>query len=202
MSILSWNCQGLGSLWIIQNLREMRREHFSDFMFLLETKNSSHYVLNMLRSLGYDKCQLVDPEGLSGGLTLFWKSSYEVEVLQADKRIIDVKVKLGSIGFFISFVYGEPVIHLRQEVWDRLTNIGSTRKYAWLVIGDLNERIDNSEKLGGPPRDEADFYPFRNMIRDCGLLEVPSSGNRFSWAGTRNKVYTQCCLDRALGNSD
>ncbi|KAL1209991.1 hypothetical protein V5N11_020552 [Cardamine amara subsp. amara] len=180
----------------------MRREHFLDFLFLLETKNSSHYVLKMQRSLGYDMVQLVEPERLSDGLALFWKSSYEVEVLRAEKRIIDVKVKLRAICFFISFGYGEPARHLRQGVWDSLTEIGSTRLEAWLVVGDLNEQMDNSKKLGGPTRDDADFIPFRNMIIDCGLKEIPSSENRISWVGTRNNEYIQCCLDRALGNSD
>ncbi|KAL1200001.1 hypothetical protein V5N11_007210 [Cardamine amara subsp. amara] len=160
MSVMSWNCQGLGSTWTIQNLKEMRREHFLDFMFLLETKNYSNHVLKMKGWLGYEECHLVDPEGLSGGLALFWKSSYEVEILQSDKRIIDIKVKLGSLSFFISFVYGDPVRHLRQEVWEKLTDIGSLREEAWLVVGDLNELMNNSENLGGPLRDEASFYPF------------------------------------------
>lgn len=56
-----------------------------------------------------------------------------------------------------------------------------------MVIGDLNELMDNSEKLGGAVREEASFFPFRNMINDCGLRLIPSKGCRFSWAGERNK---------------
>lgn len=41
-----------------------------------------------------------------------------------------------------------------------------------------------------------------NMVNDCGLCALPSSGCRFSWAGVRNKEYIQCFLDRALGNAD
>ncbi|KAL1198728.1 hypothetical protein V5N11_002991 [Cardamine amara subsp. amara] len=102
----------------IQILREMYRAHFPDFLFLLETKNSSDRVLNMQQSLGYVHSHIVDPEGLSGGLALFWKSCYTVVVLQSDKRIIDVKVTLGRLEYFISFVYGDPARHLQQEVWD------------------------------------------------------------------------------------
>ncbi|KAL1200810.1 hypothetical protein V5N11_009476 [Cardamine amara subsp. amara] len=40
------------------------------------------------------------------------------------------------------------------------------------------------------------------MISECGLRAVPSSWNKFSWAGERNKIRVQCCLDRALGNTD
>ncbi|CAL9233524.1 unnamed protein product, partial [Arabidopsis halleri] len=155
MSIMSWNCQGMGSPQAIRRLREMRRLYFPDFLFLMETKNSSRHVLNAQGWMGYDHSHIVDPEGLSGGLVLFWKAAYEVEVLHSDKRIIDVKVTLGSLMFFISFVYGDPVQHLRQPVLERLTEIGIRRTDAWFVVGDLNELMDNSEKLGGPPRAEA-----------------------------------------------
>lgn len=47
-------------------------------------------------------------------------------------------------------MYGDPVRHLRQVVWDKLVDIRCSHDDAWLVIGDLNELIDNSEKLGGP----------------------------------------------------
>ncbi|KAG7567399.1 Ribonuclease H domain [Arabidopsis thaliana x Arabidopsis arenosa] len=40
------------------------------------------------------------------------------------------------------------------------------------------------------------------MINDCRLREVPSIGNSFSWAGERNKMWIQCRLDRALGNTE
>ncbi|KAG7586642.1 Reverse transcriptase zinc-binding domain [Arabidopsis thaliana x Arabidopsis arenosa] len=182
--------------------QEMRRDHFPDILFLLETKNSSHHVLNVKQWLGYDFAHIVDPEGLSGGLALFWKASYDVEVLHSDKRIIDTKVKIGSLWFFVSFVYGDPACNLRQEVWDNLTRIGLTRNEPWFVVGDLNEIWDNSEKFGGPARDESSFIPFRNMIQDCRLRDVPFSGNMFSWAGKRNDMWIQIRLDRALGNAE
>ncbi|EFH70166.1 predicted protein [Arabidopsis lyrata subsp. lyrata] len=108
--------------------------------------------------MGYKNAHIVDPEGLSGGLALFWKDSYNVEILFSDSRIIDAKVKLGSLIFYISCVYGDPVAHLRQIVWDKLIDISVLRNDPWLVLGDLNEIMNNSEKLGGPARVESSFY--------------------------------------------
>lgn len=64
---------------------------------------------------------------MSGGLTLFWKASYNIQVLYYDKRIIDVQVNLGVLKFFISFVYGDHVRYLWQIVWDSLISIGAKR---------------------------------------------------------------------------
>ncbi|KAG7572529.1 hypothetical protein ISN44_As09g008890 [Arabidopsis suecica] len=192
--------KGLGGTLTIPTLKEMRREHFPDFLFLMETKNSINHVKKVQQWMGYDHSHIVDPIGLSGGQALFWKSAYEVEIISSDHRIIDVRVKLGSQQFFISCVYGDPASHLRQEVWNSLIDIGVSRDDPWLVLGDLNEILNNTEKLGGPARAESSFFPFRNMINDCRLREVPSIGNKFSWAGDRNNQWIQCCLDRALGN--
>lgn len=63
----------------------------------------------------------------------------------------------------------------------------SNRDELWLVVSDLNELVDNTEKLGGPNHEEASFSPFRNMIQDCRIREVTSSGNKLSWAGEHEK---------------
>lgn len=64
-----------------------------------------------------------------------------------DSRVIDLKIKLGSIGFFISCVYGDTARALRHHVWDFLSQIGSGKDEAWLLIGDFNELMNNSEKI-------------------------------------------------------
>ena len=210
MKTLSWYCQGLRSNLTVRRLEEMCREHLPDFVFLLETKNSSAHVLKFQSSLGYDHCFLVDPVGLSGGLALFWKSNFEVEVLQASNRIIDTKIKFGSRVFFMSFVYGDPVRQRRSVVWVMLKDIGLNRNGGWFLVGDFNELMNNSEKVGGPRRQENTFYEFRALSRDYRLKEVPSSGNRLSWAGVREimvngvkeTVWVQCRLDRAFGNAE
>lgn len=49
---------------------------------------------NLQKGLRYDQVHIVDLEGLSGGLVLFWTVSYKVKVLHSDNRIINVKVNL------------------------------------------------------------------------------------------------------------
>ena len=118
MTTLSWNCRGLRSILTVRRLEEMCREHLPDFLFLLETKNSSDHIEGFRRSLGYDHIFLVNPVGLSGGLALFWRNSHEVEVLSSFDRIIDVRVKQRDLVYFISFVYGDPIRHKGHIVWE------------------------------------------------------------------------------------
>lgn len=160
MSILSWNCQGLGNPETVQRLREMHRVHFPDFLFLMETKQKTSYIEHLKTSLGYDKLITVDPIGRSGGLAVMWKRSYEVEVLSMDNRIIDLKVTIGSLVFFLTCVYGDPVRGRRKWVWEKLINIGIQRDEAWVLVGDFNELRHHEEKLGGAIREESTFWDF------------------------------------------
>ena len=202
MSIFSWNCQGAGSSETVQQLRVFRRKYFPDFLFLMETKQKDVYVKGLQQSLGYDHLFTVEPVGLSGGLAVMWKDSYSVSVLSSDKRIIDMEVKLGSIKFFLTCVYGDPVTAKRQEVWDRLVDIGLVRDEAWILAGDFNELMSNEEKLGGAVRSDASFWNFRNMAENCKIRELRFSGNWLSWAGKRDNVCVQCRLDRSFGNNE
>lgn len=83
-----------------------------------------------------------------------------------------------------------------------MTRIGIDREEAWCLVGDFNELMHSSETLGGPSREEASFYPFRTMVNSCRVQELPSSGNKFSWAGWREGVWVQSQLDRIFGNAD
>lgn len=84
------------------------------------------------------------------------------------------------------------------------------RNDGWCLVGEFNEIMNNSEKIGGPSRHEASFDPFRSFARVCRLKEVPSSGNKISWEGVREvisngikeNVWIQCWFDRAFGNAE
>lgn len=111
-------------------------------------------------------------------------------------------MKLGSLEFFISCVYGDPVREHMKKVWDMLTDIGINRNEPWLLLGDFNELLSNDEKEGGAVRHESIFWDFRNLVTNCKLREIRSMGISLSWAGRRDKVWVKCRLDRSFGNHE
>ena len=116
----------------------------------------------------------MDPNGRSGGLALFYNNEYQVKILYSSNRMIDIEAVSNGKQVFLTFVHGEPVQKLREQVWERLTRFELSRSELWFIIGDLNEITGNHENGGGSLRCTTSFIPFNNMIRNSGLLEFPA----------------------------
>ena len=48
MKILSWNCQGLGNLWTVRNLRNLARDQAPGVFFLMETRLNKEVLMNFV----------------------------------------------------------------------------------------------------------------------------------------------------------
>ncbi|KAF8088698.1 hypothetical protein N665_0532s0058 [Sinapis alba] len=204
MSIIAWNCRGLGRSQglTIPRLMEMSKNHFPEVMFLIETMHGRDTLVDIQVWLGFDRVHTVDPVGKSGGLAVFWRKSADVEIKFSDKNLIDFAVRLGGCKCFVSCIYGDPKEKIRNLVWERITRIGINRNAPWCLVGDFNAICHNGEKLGGPLRCASFFRPFNDMLRDCKMKELPSTCDPFTWGGRRANKWIQCKLDRCFVNKE
>jgi exonuclease III len=98
MSLLSWNCRGLGNPQTVQFLRRLVKEKSSCLVFLMETKRLQNNVGFLKVQLGFDNLFAVDCIGRSGGLILLWKSSAQVTIQNYSLRHINAEFQLCSNG--------------------------------------------------------------------------------------------------------
>lgn len=197
---MSWNCQGLRGNLTVRRLKELHRCFSPDILFLMETKNEDDIISTSLQDLGFTNQFTVPPLGLSGGLALLWKEGINIELLDSSPNLIDSKITLKSISSFVSFIYGPPQTENRAAFWSQMTTIGSLRDSAWLLTGDFNDILENSEKVGGPPRWEGSFQNFRSFVSQSGLWDVKHSGKALSWRGKRYTHFIKSRLDRSMAN--
>lgn len=166
----------------------------------METKNEDATVTSAVHELGYNNLFTVPPLGLGGGLALFWKDGIDISILSSSANFIDSQVTFKKSVSTITFVYGAPHKEKRATHWEAMASLGVNREGPWLLTGDFNDILYNSEKFGGPPRWEGSFLAFRSFVSQQGLWDVKHSGNPLSWRGTRYSHFIKSRLDRSLSN--
>lgn len=98
----------------------------------------------------------------------------------------------------------------RGELWERLQRTALIIIEPWLMLGNFNPIMNNTEKIGGHPLEESTFCEFNTILKICNmaglkLLEIYLVGmvNRSVVRnGQRTNELIQCCLDRALANTE
>lgn len=202
VTIVSWNCCGLGNPMTVRRLWEIHSSICSDILFLTEKKNPDDFVLKALNWMGYGSSTLVSPHSQGGGgLALFWKQEFDIVILSTCINFIDTNINYKNTSFYATFVCGEPDRTKRKEIWTKIFDIATARETYWLLTGDFNEILDNSEKTGGPLRAEGSFIYFRSFMSENNLYDLRYLGNPLSWRGYRHSHLIHCRLDRTLSNT-
>ncbi|KAL0411507.1 UNVERIFIED_CONTAM: putative mitochondrial protein [Sesamum latifolium] len=202
MSLVVWNCQGLGNPWTVKGLRDLLRVHKPRLVFLAETKCSVSQIEVVKRRLNlFGVC--VNPAGRSGGLALLWQKSIEVQLQSFSRWHIDVSVKLeeSSDWWRFSGIYGKPDTTKRVEFWNLLVRLHTQSVRPWLCAGNFNEILEHSEKEGGAIRAEWQIQNFRNCLAQYDLHDLGFRGPAFTWCNNQQEPYTvRERLDRACSN--
>lgn len=58
----------------------------------------------------------------------------------------------------------------------------------WLLLGDFNQVLWRDGKRGRSPVSQARVQPFVNMIKNCKLLDLDFSGQKFTWSNMRKGI--------------
>ncbi|XP_021834215.1 uncharacterized protein LOC110774005 [Prunus avium] len=202
---LIWNCQGLGTALTVQILRGMIHSHNPSVVFLMETKQNCHRMNQLRMRLGYQQGFNVDPIGLAGGLSLWWKPNVSVQIISASKNLIDTAILGDQTGIQMrcSYFYGPPYREEKESFWFGVSNLGVDVSVPWVCVGDFNEMIWHHEKLGGAPWCNSRVRYLRNFLNDHELIDLGHVGQNFTWARVDDGVISiQERLDRALVNTN
>ncbi|XP_072084637.1 uncharacterized protein [Arachis hypogaea] len=109
---------------------------------------------------------------------------------------------MGNTSSYCSAVYANPHIHRRKELWGDLTRIANMIHGPWIVLGDFNDILLQSEVRGGQFR-LARAEQFAETLEDCGLFDMGAIGRRFTWyRKVKGGVQVAKKLDRAVINQD
>ena len=96
MSILSWNCQGFGNRQTIQELGDLVQAQDPTVVFLAETWLVDSRLAGLHDSLRFGHHHGVFSLTRGGGLVMFWKKNFDLQVMSSLKNHIDVLINRGK----------------------------------------------------------------------------------------------------------
>ena len=161
MSIIVWNCHGLGNLRTGKELEVVIRAIDPSIVFIAETWADEVRLQEIKRNIEFDNLFFVEKNNRGGGLALFWKNSIDLSVDSFSPNHVDSIINKGTeeVWRFTGF-YGEPMTYKRMESWNKLRHLHHKFSFPWLCVEDFNEIIRSSEKLGGSSRNQTQMQLF------------------------------------------
>ncbi len=143
-----------------------------------------------------------------GGLAMLWYNQVELTISTYSRNHIDawVKRKGCNSGFQVTDFYGNPETHKRKESWALLKHLGSLGSDPWVCMGDFNEILDHSERMGRGSRPTWQIEDFRKAVVCCELHDMGFVGNPFTWrnkkeAHRNDATFATARLDRVFASA-
>ncbi|XP_062014109.1 uncharacterized protein LOC133730559 [Rosa rugosa] len=120
-----------------------------------------------------------------------------VRIVSAHHIDAEIRGAPGEPWWRITGFYGHARTGDRGDYWQLLRDLADLDSLPWVIIGDFNEILNNSEKLGGPLRSERQMRGFRDALGYGDLADLGFQGAKMTWWNSE----TQIRLDRAVGTS-
>ncbi|XP_075483551.1 uncharacterized protein LOC142523704 [Primulina tabacum] len=206
MNCFVWNARGLGNPRAFRELRRLVAKSNPSMMFICETKLYKSQYDSWRSYFQFKGIFSVECEGRKGGLVLLWKDMYDIKICSFFSGHIDCIVSAEQKFWRFTGFYGNPVTSLRYTSWQllsKLYQIPELQQLPWLVGGDFNEIIFDSEKYGGSLKPQSQMTAFSDTINGCLLSDLNFKGDKFTWCSKRHNgdnIFER--LDRFLGNAE
>ncbi|CAM8940929.1 unnamed protein product [Rhodiola kirilowii] len=200
MTILAWNCRGVGNPRSIRELRSLVQTTRPQILGLIETKVGKERLERLRIALGFAGCFVVPALGTSGGLTLFWKKETDVSIQSFSFYHIDFLISDNQVVRYTLF-YGSPEAHMRRYSWNLLRQLSGNSQLPWCVFGDFNDILCKSDVSRFSSQRARNMMAFRRVVSDCGLSDIGYQGYKFTYSNKR-KGSQECksMLDRVLAS--
>lgn len=105
----------MGSHWTFDAMCDVIHTNKPQLVFFSETKITGQHAKNLRLKLRFDSCVVASPEGLSGGLFMFWNRDIDVTLLSYNKYHIDMAIKIYDLPpRRFTGIYDDPVLTNRH----------------------------------------------------------------------------------------
>lgn len=206
-TIACWNVRGFNQPFKRKEVRELIRVYGIGFCAILEThvdRKNVELVFNKLFNRWHwtsnmDFCE----KGCR--IVLGWDTShFDVMEMFSTSQVMHCLVKQMSTEkyFHCSVVYATNDHVPRRHLWHSLEVYNQlVGDSPWLVLGDFNAILMESECAGGILSNSSSMSEFRESMMKIELMDLHYGGLQFTWSGSPHGIGVVKKLDRVLVNS-
>lgn len=195
ISALIWNIRGIASKLGLRRLKQFVKLHHLKLIVIVEPMVALSSLPYNARMLGFSQfCA-----NCANKIWVFWADTIHASMLRDHAQCLSFSFTFPALPHPIcgSFVYVKNTRIERRCLWDELLAVDAMIDMPWFVGGDFNVIKARSEKLGGASPNLNTLEEFNDCLLDCGLLDVPFTGNPFTW--TNGTIFQR--LDRIVVNA-
>ena len=165
-----------------KELRDLIRAKDPSVVVTAKTLADEVRLKKIKRNLCFDNMFFVPRIHRGGNLVLFWKNSIKLKVVTLSKNHIDCLIdKDSDKAWHFTGFYGEPSTLKWCESWELLRQLNNRYDLPWLCLGDFNEILRSLEKEGGSNCGHAQMQLFRDVVDECGFMDIGFTGPPFTW---------------------
>jgi hypothetical protein len=115
-------------------------------------------------------------------LMLLWNDTGVVEIQNYSRHHINAILKDGNAAhsWKLTGFYGHSDWTKHHESWALLNHLRSFAPMPWLCVGDFNEIIEQSEKMGVVLRRESQMTQFREVLEDSHFSDLGFIGSKYT----------------------
>ena len=106
----------------------------------------------------------------------------QVEVLSQSEQEIHTLLQVQSLpsSWLLSAIYASSKFKNRCILWDNLKKVSDHHDLPWILMGDFNEVLEESEKFGGNSLSVRKVREYRECMDHCNLLDLGFSGPKYT----------------------
>lgn len=190
---------------VFRVMKKLIKRHKPTIVALLETRVLAPHAAGIASRLGFAKSIVVDPEGFSGGRCNLWDpEEVDIEATKNSRWAVHAVVteKFKS-PWIMSTIYASTNKVQRKRIWEELGAINEFGQAGHMVMGDLNTIGTRSEKAGGKEPSASQLQELKDVMSQCGLIDLGANGPRYTWNNKRvGLANIKERLDRVLANEE
>ena len=205
MKVICWNIQGAKKSQLRHEVGFINRTIKPDILILLETLVNCQNTDLIINQLGYRFSSTIPPVNHTGGIWLLWNDdNVDVSVVAKETRIIHCLVhdKLTAKECLLSAVYAPARENHKDAFWDHLQHLNDSIDQPWVLMGDFNEMLCASEKIGGIPLTPNKVQRLNNFLQYSNSSDAIVQGRLFTWKKFIRGQLMYEKLDRVVFRND